>query len=390
MPHERNRHAFKQIHKLGSFWPVTGVVGLRQVGKTTLLKNRLGIRNFVSLDDEEVREEALHSAKNFLSKLVPPVIIDEVQKAPALFDALKLKVDQKKIPGSYFLTGSSSFSSKLGIRESLTGRIGLLQLYPFTLSEIFQKPFEKKRAALLHKLPVRFSSEEVISHLSTGGLPVPVFSRDSSQRALYFKSWLETTVVRDVARVYGRGYDLDVSWSILRQFGKILQDGEWPTLHAFKQDSRILRKYLAAFEDVFLIRKIPPHEEAVGDSAWIFTDSGIAQAVMGTEFGQGVNLSLARSFILKEILAAFEYAGSTLHPFYYKSARGSPVELVGPNVVIKITTETKGALSYEERALAGAMKKLKVQTGLLVAPVDRFEPSALGKGISVVPWGYWS
>lgn len=389
MPHERKRHALSQVRKLGSFWPVTGILGLRQVGKTTLLRKLSSVENFVSLDDEEIRDEARHSAKNFLSKLTPPVLIDEVQKAPALFDAIKLQVDRRKIPGSYFLTGSSTFSSKLGIRESLTGRIGLLRLHPFTLSEIHQKGFEAERASFSHKTPPRFSSEEVIRALSSGGLPVPIFTRDTAQRDLYFKNWLETTLVRDAARIYGRGYDLDVGWSILRQFGKILQDGEWPALRSFKQNSRVLRRYLTAFEDVFLIRKIPSHEEAVGGDAWVFTDSGIARAVMGTEFGQGATLSLARVFLLNEILAGFEYAGKTLHPFYYKSARGSPVDLVGPDAAIKITTETKGgSLSYEERALAGAIKKLGMKTGLLAAPIDRLDPP--GKGISLVPWGYWS
>lgn len=389
MPHERKRQALARMLKLGSFWPVTGVLGLRQVGKTTLLRKLSGIENFVTLDDEEVRDEALHSAKNFLAKLTPPVIIDEIQKAPLLFDALKLRVDQKRIPGSYFLTGSSTFSSKLGIRESLTGRIGLLQLYPFTLSEIGQIDPEPARARFNHKRPPRFSSENVIRAISSGGLPVPVFARDTAQRDLYFKSWMETTLVRDVARVYGRGYDLDVAWSLLRQFGKILHEGEWPTLRSFKQNSRILRRYFAAFEDVFLIRKMPPHEKSVGDDAWIFTDSGIAKSVIGTEFGEGTSLSLARVFLMNEILATFEYAGRTLHPFYYKSARGSPVEIVVLDTVIKFTTETKGGgLSYEERALAGAMKKLRIPRGLLAAPVDRFDPPR--KGISVVPWGYWS
>lgn len=389
MPHERKRHALGQVLKLGSFWPVTGILGLRQVGKTTLLGKLAGLKNFVSLDDEEIREEALHSAKNFLSKLTVPVVIDEIQKAPALFDAIKLKVDRRRIPGSYFLTGSSTFSSRLGIRESLTGRIGLLRLHPFTLSEIHQKGFEAKRASFDHKTPPHFSSEEILRALPLGGLPVPVFTRDAEQRDLYFKNWLETTLVRDAARVYGRGYDLDVAWSLVKQFGKILQEGEWPTLRSFKQDSRVLRRYLTAFEDIFLIRKMPPHEEAVGGDAWIFTDSGITRSIIGTEFGQGASLSLARVFLINEILAGFEYAGKTFHPTYYKSARGSPIDMVGPDTVIKITTETKGgSLSYEERALAGAMKALGIERGFLVAPIDRFEPP--DKGISLVPWGYWS
>lgn len=388
MAHQRKRHALRQISKLSSFWPVVGLLGLRQVGKTTLLRDILGLKNFVSFDDEEVFEDAKQSSKNLISRLTPPVIIDEAQKVASIFDAIKLKVDQKKIPGQYYLTGSSNFSSKVGIRESLTGRMRILRLFPFTLAETHQVSFEKKRCSLLHSESPRFKMEDVFRNISSGGLPVPLFTRNLEQRKLYFNSWLDTTMIRDVARVYGRGYDPDISWSLLRQMKTILQNGEWPSLRSFKQNSRVLRKYLSAFEDIFLIKKIPCHEAGVGEDLWIFSDSGIARHLLESEIGQGILLSLGRIFIFKEILANFEYAGLSTHPVYYKSIHGTPIDLIGENVAIKITVETKSGLSYEERSLAGAMKKLKLPYGFLVAPIEKMEQPK--KGITVVPWTFWS
>ncbi len=388
MPHRRNRYALPQIKKLSSFWPVVGLLGLRHVGKTTLLRDILGLKNFVSFDDEEALDDAMHSSKNLLSRLSTPLIIDEAQKVASIFDAIKLRVDQKKIPGQYYLTGSSTFSSRLGIRESLTGRIGIMRLFPFTLAETHELSLEKKRCSLLHRETPRFKMEDAFKAISSGGLPVPLFTRDSEQRRLYFNSWLDTTIMRDVARVYGKGYDPDISWSILRQMKTILTNGEWPTLRSFKQDSRILRKYLSSFEDIFLLQKIPCHEEGTGDDLWLFSDSGIARHLLESDIGQGIQLSLGRIFIFKEILANLEYTGVHYHPVYYKSIHGTPVDLIGKNVVIKITIETKGGLSYEERSLAGAMKKLKIPYGLLVAPIDKIEHPQ--KGITVVPWTFWS
>lgn len=388
MAHQRKRHALRQISKLSSFWPVVGLLGLRQVGKTTLLRDILGLKNFVSFDDEEVFEDAKQSSKNLISRLTPPVIIDEAQKVASIFDAIKLKVDQKKIPGQYYLTGSSNFSSKVGIRESLTGRMGIVRLFPFTLAETHQVSFEKKRCSLLHSESPRFKMEDVFRNISSGGLPVPLFTRNLEQRKLYFNSWLDTTMIRDVARVYGRGYDPDISWSLLRQMKTILQNGEWPSLRSFKQNSRVLRKYLSSFEDIFLIKKIPCHEAGVGEDLWIFSDSGIARHLLESEIGQGILLSLGRIFIFKEILANFEYAGLSTHPVYYKSIHGTPIDLIGENVAIKITVETKSGLSYEERSLAGAMKKLKLPYGFLVAPIEKMEQPK--KGITVVPWTFWS
>jgi len=388
MSHQRKRHALEHVSKLSSFWPVVGVLGLRQVGKTTLLRDILGLKNFVSFDDEEVFEDAKQSSKNLISRLHTPVIIDEAQKVASIFDAIKLKVDQKRVPGQYYLTGSSIFSSKVGIRESLTGRIGCLKLFPFTLAETHQVSFEKKRCSLFHLESPRFKMEDVFQNISSGGLPVPLFTRDLEQRRLYFNSWLDTTIMRDVARVYGKGYDPDISWSILRQMKSILQNGEWPSLRSFKQNSRILKKYLSSFEDIFLIQKIPCHEEGVGENLWIFSDSGFAKHLLESDMGQGIQLSLGRIFIFKEILANFEYAGLPYHPVYYKSMHGTPVDLIGKNVAVKITVETKSGLSYEERSLAGAMKKLKLPYGILVAPVDKMERPK--KGITIVPWTFWS
>jgi len=78
-------------------------------------------------------------------------MIDEVQKAPNLFDAIKLRVDKKRIPGSYFLTGSSSFSSKIGIHESLTGRIAISHLHPLSLAELHAAPFRQLKKSQILK-----------------------------------------------------------------------------------------------------------------------------------------------------------------------------------------------------------------------------------------------
>src|ERR1700721_1690114 len=168
MPHLRNRHLLSQIQKSARFWPVTGVLGLRQCGKSTLLNAILKLRNQVTLDDQDALEDAQISAKNFLAKLDTPLVIDEVQKVPALFDAIKYNVDRNREPGKYFLTGSSSFSAKIGIRESLTGRIGLHYLYPLTLAEAHRKDFSTKRAAALHSEKCGFHQAQALEPLATG------------------------------------------------------------------------------------------------------------------------------------------------------------------------------------------------------------------------------
>jgi hypothetical protein len=388
MPHLRKRHILPVLEQASKFWPVTGLLGLRQCGKSTVLRDLLQIQNYYTLDDEDTSDDIQLSAKNFLGKVGTPVVIDEAQKAPKLFDAVKFLVDKKRIPGSYYLTGSSQFSAKLGIRESLTGRIGLIHLHPFTLAEDFQKDFESERVQPFHQKAVRFSTSQVLEKLTLGGLPVPLFTRSKENREKYYSSWLDTAIFRDAARAYGAGYEPDTCWSILRQIGSSLKAGETPTLKAFKQDSRVLRKYLQALEDIFLLRKLPCHELGVGKEIWMMTDCGLATSIMGTHLGEGATLSLGRIFVLNEILARAEYSGHRIRLLYYKSARGKPIDLLWNDTLIKISVSPKTQLAYDERALAGALRKLNLTRALLCCPRD--EVMIEKNGISIVPWSYWS
>ncbi|MGH8169230.1 MAG: ATP-binding protein [Steroidobacteraceae bacterium] len=388
MAHLRNRHLIGQLEKSASFWPVVGVLGLRQSGKSTLLSSLLAVPNQVTLDDQDAVEDARISAKNFLAKLPTPLAIDEAQKVPELFDAIKLAVDRRRAPGKYFLTGSSQFSARLGIRESLTGRIGLHYLYPLTLAEAHQAEFSVERATPLHREKTRFQQARALEQLSCGGLPTPLFTRGAEERKLFFTGWLETTVERDAARAFGGRYDPDTGWSILRQMARVLADGEAPTLKHFKQTSRTLRRYLQAFEDIFLLQKLLPHDASVAQEIWLPTDTGIASHLMDGTLGEGRSLSLGRVFVLKEIRAAAEYGGKRLRPVFYKSARSSPVDLIWDDIPIKVSVSPLSQVAYEERALSAAMKKLRAKSAILAWAHDGVELE--GRGISHVPWTHWS
>lgn len=388
MAHVRDRHLLRQLEKSARFWPVVGVLGLRQSGKSTLLSSLLGVPNHVTLYDQDAVEDARISAKSFLAKLPTPLAIDEAQKVPTLFDAIKSVVDRRRTPGRYFLTGSSQFSARLGIRESLTGRIGLHYLYPLTLAEAHQADFSAQRGRPLHREPPRFRQEHALEQLACGGLPTPLFTRGAEERKLFFTGWLETTIERDAARAFGGRYDPDIGWSILRQMARVLAEGEAPTLKHFKQNSRTLRKYLQAFEDIFLLQKLLPHEASVAQDIWLPTDTGIASHLMEGVLGEGRSLSLGRIFVLKEIRAVAEYSGQRMRPVFYKSARGSPIDFVWSDIPIKVSASPRSQVAYDERALASAMGKLKMSSAILAWAHDGVEMEI--SGISHVPWTYWS
>lgn len=389
MAHLRKRHVSSWIQKLASLWPIVGVYGLRQSGKSTLLSDLWnGIQSEISLDDDEARELAQQSAKSFLGRFQEPLLIDEVQKAPKLFDALKLTVDQNKRPGRFFITGSMEFSSRLGVRESLTGRIGLLKLLPLTLSEAHEKDFQIKRASQFHQLQLRFKASDVASYLNTGGMPAPMFMRASEQREIYFQSWIETSLFRDAARAYGKNYDPDFAYRVLQDLSRLHKDGIMPTTSHMKFDARKIRRYLQAFCDIFLITKIAIHEAGVGKDAYLFSDAGIAQHLIGQRaLSEDSTRSLLRIFLINELSALHRYQGKHLSLLYYKSQKSDPVDFIWNDIPIYISTSSKNN-AWTLRPLEGAMKKLKSKKGILLTPTDQVDLQK--SGISTLPWAYWS
>jgi len=392
MPHQRLRFIENWVKKMSSFWPIVGIVGLRQVGKSTLLRDRLKIKNYLTLDDDDTRLEAQASPGTFLARNeYQPTAIDEVQKVPQLFDSIKADVDRKRRPGKWYLSGSVAFSEKIGIRESLTGRIGLLHLYPMTLAEI-----EGKEMLRLGKTPFvqgakcRFHSRDISKQMTLGGLPIPAFLRDESVSEQYWRSWVETSIFRDAGKAFGRGFDPERCSSLIRQLSRALEDGEYPSLTYVTDNKRVAKKYIRALESIFFLRRFIVHEKGTGNDHWIFGDSGLAYYVATKKHGEGLMLSIARHFVLNELLSLYEYHGKPFPHCYFKSPRGAIIDIVIDNIPMRIIHETvsPSKIGWYERALKGAMRTLSTSKAILIAPVDYVHIPK--KGVCIVPWSYWS
>ena len=131
------RKAYDTVMRLAGQFPVIAITGPRQSGKTTLAKMAFPDKPYVSFDDKNMRELAASNPGDFLKAFPGGAVIDEAQKVPELFDAIKLAVDTREyIPGKYILTGSSQFRLKENISDSLAGRVGLIKLLPFSIQEL--------------------------------------------------------------------------------------------------------------------------------------------------------------------------------------------------------------------------------------------------------------
>lgn len=131
------RTAYDALIRLASQFPVIAITGPRQSGKTTLARYAFPDKKTVSFDDKNLRELAQSNPGDFLKAFPDGAIIDEAQKVPEIFDAVKLVVDNGPyVPGKFILTGSSQLKLRQNISDSLAGRVGLIKLLPFSIQEL--------------------------------------------------------------------------------------------------------------------------------------------------------------------------------------------------------------------------------------------------------------
>ena len=131
------RKAYSALMRLAEQFPIVAITGPRQSGKSTLSLAAFPDKKYISFDDKYYRELAKSNPNDFIKAFPDGLIIDEAQKVPEIFDAIKLSVDTGKYtPGKYILTGSSQFRLRQNITDSLAGRIGILKLLPFSIQEL--------------------------------------------------------------------------------------------------------------------------------------------------------------------------------------------------------------------------------------------------------------
>ena len=170
-----------KLHYLSTKFPVVTLTGARQCGKSTLLKSCFPTYRYVSLEDLDIRRQAIEDPRGFLSNFGIKTIIDEAQYAPDLFSYIQTKVDAENETGIYFLSGSQNFLLMQSITQSLAGRTALIKLAPFSIQEL-------KRAS---RLPASLND-----WLFTGGYP-RIYDKAIDPTDFY-PNYIQTYIERDV------------------------------------------------------------------------------------------------------------------------------------------------------------------------------------------------
>lgn len=334
MPHFRERFLKSQLMNALKFSPLVGILGQRQVGKTTLLEGIVG-DNYVSFDDEAILNAANLHPKAFLENFDQLTAIDECQKAPPIFPALKLLVQKNKRPGQYILSGSVRFTSRKAIQESLTGRIFNLELLPMTLPEahhlpflkygdFFEKPFPQMIEYMQKRLS-KISKQSIQKYLQNGGLPGICFLREDSHRFNKLKSHIETLLQRDIQLII----KTTASYIALYDLLVYLAENQGQTFSLKESSSKCrlaqntVKKLLEAYEALFLIRRVPGLGFRTAPTFFL-EDQGMAHYLISNKKSQYLS-----RFLFSQIFANVHYSYPSKYQvghFEYKS--GSKIDLV--------------------------------------------------------------
>ena len=343
MPHLRKRYLENIVEKTMKFSGLVGVLGHRQVGKTTLLESLC--QKYFTLDRKSERDAAETNPAEYLEKRAGAWVgLDECQTVPVLFPELKEWVRTHKKPGQFLLSGSIRFSSRDAIRESLTGRIINHELLPFTVSELEEVPLPTICPDLLKmdslesffSFPLKSTQElkkignRINQYFECGGLPGICFIREPKLRAQKINEQLNTLLDRDLRLVKKILLPLGDLRAILAALARL--QGKPLDFTQIQRDTGIstptIKKVLYALEAIFLIRLISIEGSGSGKTIF-FEDQAEFSFIHETETHL---LEKLVHFCFVNLRAQFAYQlGENTQIFQYRTRGGAVVPLVFRN-----------------------------------------------------------
>jgi len=328
------------------YFPVVGLTGPRQSGKSTLLRHILKDYSYITFDDRRFVNAFYDDPQKFMRLHANKVIFDEVQKAPEIFDYIKIAVDENRDQaGKFVLTGSSQFALMENITESLAGRIGLLSLLPYEISEMPE---------LLYN--------ESIYH---GGYPELV----NKQYRLFedwFSAYFDTYLTKDVSKLAHVGdkrdfrrlvYLLAANTSQLLNMSRYADD--------LGVDVKTIKRWISILEASYIVFLLPPFYQNFGkrivkSPKLYFYDTGFVSYLTGissTEmFEQGPMMgAIFENYVISEILKRETHRKTHAELFYYRTQHGVEIDLIIDRKTSRDFIEIKSSETFRPK-MAGAIE----------------------------------
>ncbi len=324
--------------------PVVLIHGPRQCGKTTLAQS-VGLRMgyaYVSFDDEVARGAAEADPAGFVADLPDRAILDEVQRVPSIFAALKTVVDRSRTAGRFLLTGSAHVLLVPRLSDSLAGRMEILRLHPLAQCEIARLEPGFLDALFAGSFKTRKSERlggELADRIVAGGYPAALVRQAGRRRAGWYRSYLDALVQRDV-RDLARISALDALPRLLTlaaaQTSRLLNVTDLAS--PFQVSRPTIRDYVVLLERVFLLERLQPWHSnrlsrLVKTPKLHVCDTGLACSLLGVD-GDALGADrpllgqLLETFVLQELRRQGSWYREQLTFFHFRDKDDAEVDIV--------------------------------------------------------------
>lgn len=383
------RDAEKLLYELAEGYPVIGITGPRQSGKTTLAQHAFASKPYVSLENPDVRERAQADPRGFLENYAEGAVFDEAQRCPELFSYLQGLVDQEPRPGRFVLTGSQQFGLMSSITQSLAGRIALVHLLPFTCQECYGAGSAEEPHSL----------DEV---LFTGLYP-PVHDRNLAPR-LWYANYMQTYIERDVRQL--------VNVRDLSDFQRFVRlcagrTGQLLNLSSLASDCGIThntaRSWISILETSYIVFLLQPHHQnfnkrIIKTPKLYFYDTGLAAWLLAIQDPVQLNAhslrgALFETFVISESLKArFNRGLPGQNLYFWRDRSGNEVDLLIERGERLRPVEIKSGQTLNSDYFKGLRKWLDLAGSQAVDPALVYggKEILVHAGIQVVPWREWA
>lgn len=355
-----NRKLEDEIQKYLQIFPIVAILGPRQCGKSTIVKQLFSNSQHVIYLDLQNQED--------LNKLIDPrlffktneekvICLDEIQIVPELFGTLRSIVDENRQNGKFILLGSASRDLIQKSSESLAGRIGFLYLTPFLLNEV--------------------PETDLSVFWNRGAYPNSLLAENDEFSSIWKENYIKTYVERDIPQL---GFDIPALK--LRRFLTMCAHNHGQTLNLSKLANSMdlthptIRKYIDIFEQTFVLRSLPPYElnvkKRLVKSPKIYVrDSGILHQLlliknMEALFGHPIFGSSWEGLIIEQLLSNLNCPA-----YFYRTATGDEIDLVlelnNKIIAIKCKASTSPQLT---KGSYRALELIKPDLTFIVAPIN--------------------
>ena len=338
------------VRRYSEHFKVVAVTGPRQVGKTTMLKHLMeedaqkGIaRSYVTLDNTTLRELAKSDPELLLQRYKPPILIDEIQKAPELLPFIKLAVDSSDECGQFWLTGSQPFHMMREISESLAGRAGIAEMLGLSSAEIAgvaSEPFSPSSDYFSRRagLSAPFGVEEAYRRITAGSLPA-IRALPDDLRSDGYESYLDTYIMRDIRDLAQVGDELKFR-RFLRACAALTSR---PVVYAELArmadiDEKTAKTWLSLLVSSYLVKIVEPYsnnllKRLVKQPVMHFTDTGLAAYLAGWESSRALEIGafsgqIFETFAFSEICKSYVNAGKRPPLSFFRNNDKREIDLI--------------------------------------------------------------